>query len=168
MRLTIEQIAAGFRVDESLIRSVVDQKLVTLDADGTVHHLLAQAVARYVSDEFMDLFGSSVNLPGSQLIFVQPGAAGCSGFTRAGISLLGHENLGIAPGGREYYQARSIDRLHAAGLTDLTDEMTNLGFLIRNEDTSEMQALADAYMLGDARVQAAVRKRIHSSSSTAA
>ncbi|WP_175934449.1 hypothetical protein [Corynebacterium sp. Marseille-P4321] len=168
MRLTIEQIAVGFRVEESSIRNVVDQQLVTLDADGTLHHLLAQAVARYVSDEFTDLFGSSVNLPGSQLVFVQPGVAGCSGFTRAGISLLGRENLGIAPGGREYYQARSVDQLHAAGLTYLTNEMTNLGFLIRHEDTSEMQALADAYMLGDARIQAAVRKRIDSSSSTAA
>lgn len=168
MRLTIEQIAVGFRVEESLIRNVVDQNLVTLDADGTIHHLLAQAVARYVSDEFRELFGSSVNLPGTQLFFVHPGLAGCPGFTRAGISLLGRENLGIAPGGREYYQARSVDQLHAAGLTDLTDEMTNLGFLIRNEDTSEMQALADAYMLGDARIQVAVRRRIHSSSSTAA
>lgn len=168
MRLTIEQIAVGFRVEESSIRNVVDQQLVTLDTDGTLHHLLAQAVARYVSDEFRELFGSSVNLPGTQLLFAHPGVAGCSGFTRAGISLLGRENLGIVPGGREYYQACSVDRLHAAGLTDLTDEMTNLGFLIRDEDTSEMQALADAYMLGDARIQAAVRKRMNSSSSTAA
>lgn len=168
MRLTVEQIAAGFRVDEVSIRNVVDQKLVTFDTDGTLHHLLAQAVARYVSDEFRELFGSSVNLPGTQLVFVQPGVAGCSGLTRAGISLLGRENLGIAPGGREYYQACSVNQLHAAGLTDLTGEMTDLGFLIRQEDTSEMQALADAYMLGDARIQAAVRKRINSSASTAA
>ncbi len=168
MRLTIEQIAVGFRVEESLIRNVVDQQLVILDVDGTLHHLLAQAVARYVSDEFGELFGSSVNLPGTQLLFVQPGVAGCSEFTRAGISLLGHENLGIVPGGREYCQACSVDQLHAAGLTDLVDEVTNLGFLIRDEDTSEMQALADAYMLGDARIQAAVRKRVHSSASTAA
>lgn len=168
MRLTVGQIAVGFRVDEQLIQNVVDQQLVMLDADGTLHHLLAQAVARYVSDEFRGLFGSSVNFPGSQLLFVQPGVAGCSVLKRAGISLLGHEKLGIVPGGREYYQARSADQLYAAGLTDLTDETTNFGILIRDEDTSELQALADAYMLGDARLQAAVRKRISSSSSTAA
>lgn len=168
MRLTVEQIATGFRVDESLIRNVIDQQLVALDADGTLHHLLGQAVARYVSGEFGELFGSSASLPGTQLLFAEPGAAGCSVLLQAGISLLGHEKLGIVPGGREYYQARSADQLYAAGLTDLTDETTNFGILIRDEDTSELQALADAYMLGDARLQAAVRKRISSSSSTAA
>lgn len=53
-------------------------------------------------------------------------------------------------------------------MTDISEELAEYGFLIRKRNISEMQALADAYMLGDARVQQAVRDRLLVGSCSAA
>ncbi len=168
MRLTIDQAASGYRVDASLLQGIVDKGLVALDANGTVNHLFAQAMSRYVSDEFEALFGASATLPGLDLVFAEIDHSPCSDFTQAGMGLLGSERFGIVPGGRQFYQVPDIGALYAAGITELSDQVSSLGLLIREEDTSEIQALADAYMLGDARVQTAIRTHLASATNTAA
>jgi len=168
VRLTIEQAASGYRVDAAQIQDIVDKGMVALDANGTVHHLLAQAMARFVSDEFQALFGASMTLPGSDLVFTELAQMPCLEFTQAGMGLLGSGRFGIVPGGRQFFQVPDIEALNHAGITELSDQVTSFGFLIREEDTSEMQAYADAYMLGDARVQSAIRAHLASVSSTAA
>lgn len=168
MRLTIEQAASGYRVDASLLQGIVDKGLVALDANGTVNHLLAQAMSRYVSDEFEALFGASATLPGLDLVFTGMTHVPCAQFAQAGMGLLGSERFGIVPGGRQFYQVPNVAALYSAGVTELSDQVTPFGFLIRAEDTSEIQALADAYMLGDARVQTAIRTHLASASNTAA
>ncbi|WP_311390499.1 hypothetical protein [Corynebacterium haemomassiliense] len=168
MRLTIEQAASGYRVDASLLQGIVDQGLVALDANGTVNHLLAQAMSRYVSDEFEALFGASATLPGLDLVFTGMTNVPCARFVQAGTGLLGIERFGIVPGGRQFYQVSDFGALYSAGVTELSDQVSSHGFLIREEDTSEMQAFADAYMLGDTRVQTAIRTHLASASNTAA
>ena len=69
MRLSVEQIASGFRVDQCALKRAIDEKVVQLDTAGTVSLMLAQALSRFVSDEFEDMFGSEATFFGSQLVY---------------------------------------------------------------------------------------------------
>lgn len=155
MRLTLAQAAANFRVAQSLLEDAAARGNVRFDSDGTTDVLMAQSIARYVSNEFSTLFGGAT-LPAHEIVYSRRNDSAGEGLVPAGIDLVGAHNLGLVTGGRQFFQVPSLDVLRATG-ADITSEMTNCCFLIRDEDTSSLQALADAYMLGDARVQQAVR-----------
>lgn len=106
------------------------------------------------------MFGSEVSFLGSQLVYSEAISFSRVNMALAGWSLLGPSDLGIVAGGRELFQVESLEQLQSAGLTEFSDEISDYGFVIRKKNLSEIQALADAYMLGDARVQQAVRDRL--------
>ena len=58
------------------------------------------------------------------------------------------------------FQIESLEQLYDAGVNEVSDEISDYGFVIRKKNLTKIQALADAYMLGDARVQQAVRDRL--------
>lgn len=45
MRLSVDQIASGFRVDQCTLQRAIDEKVVQLDAAGTLGLMLAQALS---------------------------------------------------------------------------------------------------------------------------
>ena len=122
--------------------------------------MLAQALSRFVSDEFEELFGSAATFLGSQLVYSKAIRFSTDKIAQAGWSLLGQNSLAIVAGGRELFQVESLEQLYDAGVNEVSDEISDYGFVIRKKNLSEIQALADAYMLGDARVQQAVRDRL--------
>lgn len=160
MRLSVEQIASGFRVDQCALQRAIDEKVVQPDAAGTLSLMAAQALSRFVSDEFEEMFGSAATFLGSQLVYSEAISFSRDNIALAGWSLLGPSDLGIVAGGRELFQVESLEQLQGAGVTEFSDEISDYGFVIRKKNLSEIQALADAYMLGDARVQQAVRDRL--------
>ena len=160
MRLSVEQITSGFRVDQCALQRAIDEKAVQLDAAGTLSLMLAQALSRFVSDEFEEMFGSAAAFLGSQLVYSEAIRFNNDKIAPAGWSLLGPNNLGIVAGGRELFQVESLEQLYDAGVNEISDEISGYGFVIRKKNLTEIQALADAYMLGDARVQQAVRDRL--------
>ena len=160
LRLSVEQIASGFRADLSAVRRAVDQGVVELDSAGTLSLMLAQALSRFISEEFKEMFGAEVAFLGDGLVYSTDSDFDRGNMAFAGLSLIGSSNLGIVAGGRELFQVESLEALYKAGVTEISEELAEYGFLIRQKNLSEMQALADAYMLGDARVQQAVRDRL--------
>ncbi|WP_256059831.1 hypothetical protein [Corynebacterium pseudogenitalium] len=160
MRLSVEQIASGFRVDQCTLQRAIDEKVVQLDAAGTLSLMAAQALSRFVSDEFEEMFGSAATFLGSQLVYSEAIRFNNDKIAPAGWSLLGPNNLDIVTGGRELFQVESLEQLYDAGVNEISDEISDYGFVIRKKNLTEIQALADAYMLGDARVQQAVRDRL--------
>lgn len=169
MRVTLEQAADHFRADFDEIARVVESGCVALDEQGTVNLMLAQALARYVSDEFVEIFGTDQAFVARNIGFVE-----AEYFNRADrllpaeIGLLDVRAMGLAPGGRRYVQATGLEDLANAGIQGLSDQTSRVGVLIREPNCSEKQALADAYMLGGARVQAAVRAYIRENAASAA
>ncbi|UUA86721.1 hypothetical protein [Corynebacterium pseudogenitalium] len=160
MRLPLEQIASGFRTDQCALQRALDEGVVQLDTAGTLSLMLAQALSRFVSDEFENMFGSEASFLGSQLVYSEAISFSRDNIALAGWSLLGPSDLGIATGGRELFQVECLEQLQGAGVTECSDEISDYGFVIRKKNLSEIQALADAYMLGDARVQQAVRDHL--------
>lgn len=160
MRLSLEQIASGFRTDHCALQRAIDEGVVQVDAAGTLSLMLAQALSRFVSDEFKNMFGSEASFLGSQLVYSEAISFSRDNIALAGWSLLGPSDLGIVAGGRELFQIENLEQLQGAGVTEFSDEISDYGFVIRKKNLSEIQALADAYMLGDARVQQAVRERL--------
>lgn len=160
MRVSVEQVARGFKADLSAVRRAVDQGVVELDSAGTLSLMLAQALSRFVSEEFKEMFGSEAAFLGEGLVYSTVSSFSRGKMAFAGLSLIGSSNLGIVAGGRELLQVESLEDLYEAGVTDISEELAEYGFLIRKRNISEMQALADAYVLGDARVQQAVRDRL--------
>lgn len=49
MRLSVEQIASGFRVDQCALQRAIDEKVVQPDAPATLSLMAAQALSRFVS-----------------------------------------------------------------------------------------------------------------------
>lgn len=122
--------------------------------------MLAQALSRFISEEFKEMFGAEVAFLGGGLVYSTVSNFDRGNMAFAGLSLIGPSNLGIVAGDRELFQVESLEALYKAGVTEISEELAEYGFLIRQKNLSEMQALADAYMLGDARVQQAVRDRL--------
>ena len=169
MRVTLEQAADYFRADLDEIARVAESACVALDAQGTVNLMLAQALARYVSDEFGEIFGTDQAFVARDIGFVETAHFNSADrLLPAEIGLLDARAMGLAPGGRRYVQATGLKDLANAGILGLSDQTTRVGVLIRATDCSEEQALADAYMLGGARVQAAVRTYIRESAARVA
>lgn len=169
MRVTLAQAADYFRSDFDEIARVVESGCVALDEQGTVNLMLAQALARYVSDEFVEFFGTDQAFVARDIGFVE--AAHFNSADRllpAEIGLLDARAMGLAPGGRRYVQAAGLRDLINAGILGLSDQTSRVGVLVREPDCSEKQALADAYMLGGARVQGAVRTYIRENAASAA
>lgn len=160
MRVSVEQVARGFKADPNAVRRAVDQGVVELDSAGTLSLMLAQALSRFISEEFKEMFGSEAAFLGDGLVYSTASSFNRGKMAFAGLSLIGPSNLGIVAGGRELFQVESLEDLYEAGVTEISEELAEYGFLIRQKNLSEMQALADAYMLGDARVQQAVRDRL--------
>ena len=169
MRVTLAQAADYFRSDFDEIARVVESGCVALDEQGTVNLMLAQALARYVSDEFVEFFGTDQAFVARDIGFVE-----AEYFDRADrllpaeLGLLDARAMGLAPGGRRYVQAAGLRDLINAGILGLSDQTSRVGVLVREPDCSEKQALADAYMLGGARVQGAVRTYIRENAASAA
>lgn len=161
MRVTLEQAADYFRADFEKIARVVASGCIALDEHGTVNLMLAQALARYVSDEFVEIFGADHAFVARDIGFVE--AAHFNSADRllpAEIGLLDARAMGLAPGGRRYVQAAGLEDLANVGILGMGDQTSRVGVLVREPDCTEKQALADAYMLGGARVQEAVRTYI--------
>lgn len=106
------------------------------------------------------MFGSAATFLGSQLVYSEAISFSRDNIALAGWSLLGPNNLGIVAGGRDLFQVESLEQLYDAGVNEVSDEISDYGFVIRKKNLTKIQALADAYMLGDARVQQAVRDRL--------
>jgi len=169
MRVTLEQAADYFRADFDEIARVAESACVALDEQGTVNLVLAQALARYVSDEFVEIFGTEQAFVARDIGFIE-----AEYFNRADrllpaeLGLLDARAMGLAPGGRRYVQAAGLEDLANAGILGLSDWTSRVGVLVREPDCSEKQALADAYMLGGTRVQAAVRTYVRENAASAA
>ena len=71
MRVTLAQAADYFRSDFDEIARVVESGCVALDEQGTVNLMLAQALARYVSDEFVEFFGTDQAFVARDIGFVE-------------------------------------------------------------------------------------------------
>ncbi|MDL0401911.1 hypothetical protein QQO25_02870 [Corynebacterium lehmanniae] len=169
MRVTLAQAADYFRADFDEIARVAKSGCVALDEQGTVNLMLAQALARYVSDEFVEIFGTEQAFVARDIGFVD-----AEYFNRADrllpaeLGLLDAGAMGLTPGDRRYVQAAGLEDLVNAGISGLSDQTSRVGVLVREPDCSEKQALADAYMLGGARVQGAVRTYIRKNAASAA
>lgn len=169
MRVTLAQAADYFRADFDEIARVAKSGCVALDERGTVNLMLAQALARYVSDEFVEIFGTEQAFVARDIGFVD-----AEYFNRADrllpaeLGLLDAGAMGLTPGGRRYVQAAGLEDLVNAGILGLSDQTSRVGVLVREPDCSDKQALADAYMLGGARVQGAVRTYIRENAASAA
>lgn len=158
MRITLERAADYFHADLNEIERVVETYCVAVDGQGTINLMLAQALARYVSDEFTELFGYEQAFVARDLAFVEsPYFDRIDRFLPAELGLLDARAMGLTLGGRRYVQATGLGELVGAGVTGLSDQTSRAGVLIRETDCSEMQALADAFMLGSVRAQEAVR-----------
>ena len=169
MRVTLAQAADYFRSDFDEIARVVESGCVALDEQGTVNLMLAQALARYVSDEFVEFFGTDQAFVARDIGFVEAEYFNhADRLLPAELGLLDASALGLAPGGRRYVQAAGLRDLINAGVLGLSDQTSRVGVLVREPDCSEKQALADAYMLGGARVQGAVRTYIRENAASAA
>ncbi|GAA3522922.1 hypothetical protein NUW87_09965 [Corynebacterium pilbarense] len=169
MRVTLAQAADYFRSDFDEIARVVESGCVALDEQGTVNLMLAQALARYVSDEFVEFFGTDQAFVARDIGFVEAEYFNhADRLLPAELGLLDASALGLAPGGRRYVQAAGLRDLINAGILGLSDQTSRVGVLVREPDCSEKQALADAYMLGGARVQGAVRTYIRENAASAA
>lgn len=169
MRVTLAQAADYFRADFDEIARVVESGCVALDEQGTVNLMLAQALARYVSDEFVEFFGTDQAFVARDIGFVEAEYFNhADRLLPAELGLLDASALGLAPGGRRYVQAAGLRDLINAGILGLSDQTSRVGVLVREPDCSEKQALADAYMLGGARVQGAVRTYIRENAASAA
>lgn len=100
MRVTLEQAADYFRADFDEIARVAESVCVALDEQGTVNLMLAQALARYVSDEFVEIFGTDQAFVARDIGFIE-----AEYFNRADrllaaeLGLLDASALGLAPGG---------------------------------------------------------------------
>ena len=169
MRVTLAQAADYFRADFDEIARVAKSGCVALDERGTVNLMLAQALARYVSDEFVEFFGTDQAFVARDIGFVEAEYFNhADRLLPAELGLLDASALGLAPGGRRYVQAAGLRDLINAGILGLSDQTSRVGVLVREPDCSEKQALADAYMLGGARVQGAVRTYIRENAASAA
>ena len=169
MRVTLAQAADYFRSDFDEIARVVESGCVALDEQGTVNLMLAQALARYVSDEFVEFFGTDQAFVARDIGFVEAEYFNhADRLLPAELGRLDASALGLAPGGRRYVQAAGLRDLINAGILGLSDQTSRVGVLVREPDCSEKQALADAYMLGGARVQGAVRTYIRENAASAA
>ena len=169
MRVTLAQAADYFRADFDEIARVAKSGCVALDEQGTVNLMLAQALARYVSDEFVEFFGTDQAFVARDIGFVEAEYFNhADRLLPAELGLLDASALGLAPGGRRYVQAAGLRDLINAGIFGLSDQTSRVGVLVRQPDCSEKQALADAYMLGGARVQGAVRTYIRENAASAA
>lgn len=169
MRVTLAQAADYFRADFDEIARVAKSGCVALDEQGTVNLMLAQALARYVSDEFVEFFGTDQAFVARDIGFVEAEYFNhADRLLLAELGLLDASALGLAPGGRRYVQAAGLRDLINAGILGLSDQTSRVGVLVREPDCSEKQALADAYMLGGARVQGAVRTYIRENAASAA
>lgn len=102
MRVTLEQTADYFRADFDEIARVAKSGCVALDEQGTVNLMLAQALVRYVSDEFVEIFGTNQAFVARDIGFVE-----AEYFDRvarllpAELGLLDAVAMGLAPGGAE-------------------------------------------------------------------
>ncbi|MDK8799744.1 hypothetical protein HMPREF2785_04815 [Corynebacterium sp. HMSC067D03] len=169
MRVTLEQAAENFHADLEDMRRVVKSGRAVLDEHGTINLMLAQALSRFVSEEFTRLFGAEQSFVAWDLVYVEPTYFNLvDQFRPAEAGLLDTRKMGLAPGGRRYVQASSRDELIDAGIYGLCNQTSRVGVLIRETDCTEQQALADAYMLGDARLQQAVRAYVVEHSTLAA
>lgn len=158
MRLSVSCAASSFGADVRDFEFAVRDGVIKLDADGTMNVLVAQALARFHSEEFSFLFGEEARFTASELVFIQTEDFDTSRLVPAASTFLGEESLGVVPGGRAFFQTPDTSLIpHMKGA--LGDTVTQKAILVRSVDTSLGQALADAYMLGDARVQEAARER---------
>lgn len=169
MKVTLEQAAESFHADLEDMRRVVKSGRAVLDEHGTINLMLAQALSRFVSEEFTRLFGVEQTFVARDLVYVEPAHFDfMDQFRPAEMGLLDTREMGLASGGRKYVQASSRDELIDAGIYGLCSQTSRVGVLIRETDCTEEQALADAYMLGDARLQQTVRAYVLERSALAA
>lgn len=156
MRLTLQQAADGFQSNALKMQATADDYGVVFDSSGKVSLMMAQSLARFVSGEFEELFGTNAKLSGQDIISVKA-AKHSHQATLAGISLLEDDFGGIVTGGTCHYQVEDIDEVRKIHAMSDDKELQHCLFIIRDTNVSTLQALADAYMLGNARVQQAVR-----------
>lgn len=161
MRVTLEQAADCFHADLDDLRQAVESGRAVLDKDGTINLMLAQALSRFVSAEFTALFSPEQPFVARDLVYVEPAYFNLMDkFPPAETGLLDTRAMGLTAGGRRYVQVSARDELTDAGIGGLCDQTSRVGVLIRATDCSKQQALADAYMLGDVRLQQAVRAHV--------
>ena len=138
MRVTLAQAADYFRSDFDEIARVVESGCVALDEQGTVNLMLAQALARYVSDEFVEFFGTDQAFVARDIGFVEAEYFNhADRLLPAELGLLDASALGLAPGGRRYVQAAGLRDLINAGILGLSDQTSRVGVLVREPDCSE-------------------------------
>lgn len=165
MRFTLQEAADGFKSNALKMQAAADEGDVVFDSSGRVSLMMAQSLARFVSREFSELFGANAQLPGRDVISMKATGDIHRIATPAGISLLEPDFCGILAGGTRHYQVEDGYEIHRIHALSENKELRRSLFVVRDTDTSTTQVLADAYMLGDARVQQAVRQ-IMSSTTT--
>ena len=168
MRFTLQEAADGFKSNALTMQAAADEGGVVFDSSGKVSLMMAQSLARFVSGEFRELFGTNAQLPGRDVISMKTAGHSRQIATLAGISLLEPDFGGIVAGGTRHYQVEDGDEILRNDALSENKELRRSLFIIRDTDMSTTQALADAYMLGDARVQQAVRDIVNSTAAHAA
>lgn len=109
MRFTLQEAADGFRSNALKMQAAADEGGVVFDSSGKVSLMMAQSLARFVSAEFSELFGTYAQLPGRDVISMKATGDTHRIATPAGISLLGPDFCGIAAGGTRHYQVEDGD-----------------------------------------------------------
>lgn len=90
--------------------------------------MLDQALARYVSVEFNELFGYEQAFVARGLAFVEsPYFERIDRFHSADLGLLDDRAMGLTSGGRRYVQATGLGELVGVGVTGLKDQTTRAG-----------------------------------------
>lgn len=98
MRVSVEQVARGFKADLSAVLRAVDQGVVELDSAATLSLMLAQALSRFISEEFKEMFGSEAAFLGEGLVYSTVSSFNRGKMALAGLSLIGSSYLGIVAG----------------------------------------------------------------------
>lgn len=168
VRLTLQEAADGFRSSALLMEEAAHSGDVVFDGSGKVNLMMAQSLARFVSGEFQELFGEDAKLPGRDVISLKADGQIYREAVPAGVSLLDPDFRNVVPGGTSHYQVEQESEIDRFRTQSGTEKLQRSLFLVRDTDMSTVQALADAYMLGDARIQQTVRQIVNSSAASVA
>lgn len=159
MKLTVEQAIQGFHAHPADFYKALETQYVYLDENQMMDIMVAQALSRWISSEFKNLFGYHNEFLLGHIVFLDDiNKDFFEKYQSAAQSILNVSEFGISPygTGREYIQVSPKDEGISYVLDNCIDNTTRYGVIIRDINTSYNQALQDAYMLGCARMKAAI------------
>ena len=159
MKLTVEQAIQGFHAHPEDFYKALETQYVYLDENQMMDIMVAQALSRWISPEFKNLFGYHSDFLLGHIVFLDDiNKDFFENHQSAAQNILNVSEFGISPygTGREYIQLSTRDENIDYVLDNCIDNTTRYGVIIRDVNTSYDQALQDAYMLGCARMKAAI------------